>query len=255
MAVKTRSTAPGALPAGARETPDLAKGFAGRLAIIVPYRDRRDHLAKFVPHISAYLARDKRAAGVKHSISIIEQSNGAPFNAGKLKNVGFHLTEASHDSFCFHDVDYLPIAAEYSNAKSPARLIWHGLRLEENYIDFFGAVVLFNRDDFRRVNGYSNRYVGWGFEDIDLHLRCIAAGLTIERRDGRFQSLPHKHRGASSDGRLAPETLRNRDLFNTSMAELKRTRTIPDDGLSDLVFAVEAQTPIAPGATLYRVRI
>jgi hypothetical protein len=30
-----------------------------RLAIVVPDRDRAEHLAKFVPHVAAYFERDK----------------------------------------------------------------------------------------------------------------------------------------------------------------------------------------------------
>ena len=33
--------------------------YSKRLAIIVPYRDRADHLARFVPHLVAYFERDK----------------------------------------------------------------------------------------------------------------------------------------------------------------------------------------------------
>jgi hypothetical protein len=33
--------------------------YGRRLAIIVPYRDRSQHLATFVPHIVAYFERDK----------------------------------------------------------------------------------------------------------------------------------------------------------------------------------------------------
>jgi len=33
--------------------------YAKRLAIVVPYRDRAEHLARFVPHMVAYFERDK----------------------------------------------------------------------------------------------------------------------------------------------------------------------------------------------------
>ena len=34
--------------------------YSKRLAVVVPYRNRADHLAKFVPHVAAYFERDKR---------------------------------------------------------------------------------------------------------------------------------------------------------------------------------------------------
>jgi hypothetical protein len=252
----TTSKTLGSLLAVAKTHASWEALYSKRLAFVVPFRDRADHLAKFVPHLSAYFQQDKLDAGISHSIHVIEQSSdGRPFNAGKLKNVGYRLTEKTHDYVCFHDVDYLPIWADYSYPESPCRLIWNGLRHNENYQDFFGAVVMFNRADFAGVNGYSNCYVGWGFEDIDLRIRCIAAGLNVEHRDGTFQGLPHADRGRESDGRPTEEAVRNSNLFNARVADLKRTRTIPTDGLADLAFALESESMIGPNVHLHRVVI
>ena len=81
------------------------------LAIIVPYRDRFEHLSQFLPHMSAYFQRDKLDRYIKYSIHIVEQLGNERFNSGKLKNCGFSLTKDKADYFCFHDVDYLPIWA------------------------------------------------------------------------------------------------------------------------------------------------
>ena len=58
-----------------------------KLGIIVPYRDREDHLKYFVPSIKEYLDE----CGIPHSIYIIEQGNEKSFNRGKLLNVGYEL--------------------------------------------------------------------------------------------------------------------------------------------------------------------
>ncbi len=40
------------------------------------------------------------------------------------------------------------------------------------------------RSDFERVGGFDESYEGWGFEDSDLAIRLIRAG--VKRKDGRF---------------------------------------------------------------------
>jgi GT2 family glycosyltransferase len=39
-------------------------------------------------------------------------------------------------------------------------------------------------DDFRRVNGFDESFAGWGFEDSDLAVRLLNAG--IRRKEGAF---------------------------------------------------------------------
>jgi hypothetical protein len=97
-------------------------------------------------------------------------------------------------------VDYLPMWADYSWSKNPARLIWHGLSLKEDHYGFFGAVTLLDNAVFRQVNGFPNCYWGWGPEDRKLGFRCRALGFEIERREGTYIPLRHKHAGFSYPG-------------------------------------------------------
>jgi len=106
--------------------------YGKKLAVIVPYRDRAEHLARFLTHVLAYFERDKLDRRIPVSLHIVEQSGDAPFNSGKIKNCGYMLTRDRADYVCFHDIDYLPIWADYSWSPRPARLVWHGLRLREN---------------------------------------------------------------------------------------------------------------------------
>src|SRR5207244_1323997 len=68
-----------------------------RLSIVVPYRERPEQLARFVPHLNAYFTRDKLDKDIPWRLTIVEQAAGQDFNRGLLKNIGFLLTEAEAD--------------------------------------------------------------------------------------------------------------------------------------------------------------
>lgn len=229
--------------------------YGKSLAIVVPYRDREAHLKQFIPHLKAYFARDKLDCRIEHTVHIVEQSSGQKFNRGKLKNCGFQIARADHEYFCFHDVDYLPIWADYSYSGRPTRLIWHGLTLAEDYDSFFGGVILFNKEDFLKTNGYSNRYWGWGFEDVDLLARCHTLGLGFDKRDGTFISLGHAHGGIGPDGQLTEEARETRDSFEANQVFLQQGGFRYKDGLSDLHYTCNSSRKIADRVFMHRVSI
>jgi hypothetical protein len=156
------------------------------VAIIVPYRDihasqkRAAHLAKFIPHMNAFLAKLVQKGRLSdYHIYIVEQSDdGRKFNRGKLLNVGFDMarkTNVHHDVFIFHDVDLLPqedLEGAYSHfPKTP----YHIARVWDRYANnpkYFGGVVSFSPSDYKRINGYPNTFWGWGGEDDELQKRC-----------------------------------------------------------------------------------
>ena len=49
------------------------------------------------------------------------------------------------------------------------------------YKDIFGGVSAMSRQDFVKVNGFSNRFWGWGGEDDDIRRRINKAGLKLTR--------------------------------------------------------------------------
>jgi len=216
--------------------PDPA-AYARRLAIVVPYRDRAQHLARFLPHMVTYFERDKLDRAIAYSIHIVEQLGDAKFNRGALLNAGFLIARDAADYFCFHDVDYLPIWADYSYVTQPTRLVLHGLDPQTDSRSFMGAVVAFDRADFERVNGYSNDYWGWGYEDDDLRTRCQHAGLALAFRDGTFSTLPHRHRGYNDDATPTPEAQATARTFTAKL--LAGAANFSREGLSTLDFRVE----------------
>lgn len=152
-----------------------------KLAIIVPFRDRQDHLDIFVPHMHEFL-KDK---GIDYTIFIAEQTDDRPFNYGKLCNVVTKEIGEEYTYFAFHDIDMLPISDEcdYSYPDDPIHLATK-VQAHENklpYPQYFGGVVLINREDFEAANGYSNEYWGYGFEDLDLLFRLKESGAYLEK--------------------------------------------------------------------------
>ena len=152
-----------------------------KLAIIVPFRDRQDHLDIFVPHMHEFL-KDK---GIDYTIFIAEQKDDRPFNYGKLCNVVTKEIGEEYTYFAFHDIDMLPISDEcdYGYPDSPTHLATK-VQVHENklpYPQYFGGVILINREDFEEANGYSNEYWGYGFEDLDLLFRLKESGAYLEK--------------------------------------------------------------------------
>ena len=139
-----------------------------KLGVIVPYRKRPTHLRKFQESIKEYLK------DYDYELIIVEQADDLPFNRGKLLNIGFKLALRKQcDYVVFHDVDMLPIDVDYSYSEVPTHLATNFTNDDrEIFKTYFGGVTLFPIELFKRINGYSNEYWGWGFEDDDLLLRC-----------------------------------------------------------------------------------
>jgi len=224
------------------DTVDMAARYNKRLAIIVPYRDRAEHLRRFVPHLVTYFQRDKLDRQIPYSLHIVEQSGDGTFNRGLIRNCGYALACDSADYVCFHDVDYLPLWTDYSWSARPARLAWHGLTLHEDPNVFFGAVVLFDKAAFEYVNGYPNVYWGWGCEDLELGCRCTLAGLGFDKRDGTYLPLPHVHAGYTASGTRTVEAQQTLAIFQERQGHLADHMTT--DGLSSLNFELLDKRPV-----------
>jgi predicted glycosyltransferase involved in capsule biosynthesis len=64
------------------------------------------------------------------------------------------------------------------------------------YRTLFGGISALTKDHFMKVNGFSNRYWGWGAEDDDMANRIAYHGLYISRYSpsvARYKMLRHKH--------------------------------------------------------------
>jgi hypothetical protein len=145
-----------------------------KVGIIIPYRNRYEHLKEFTKHIIAYL-NDK---DINYKIIIVEQDDAKLFNRGMLLNIGYtYAKKLRCDYLVFHDIDMLPIEVDYSYSEYPIHLATDIIpdkdeSQRELFEQYFGGVTMFPISDFEKINGYSNKYWGWGFEDDDLFFRC-----------------------------------------------------------------------------------
>jgi hypothetical protein len=216
-----------------------------RLGIVVPYRNREQHLNVFVPHMRAYFARDVVAREIPYRVTIVEQEAGLPFNRGAMKNIGYLLASEDSDYTAFHDVDYLPIWADYSYVPIFTGIAWYGDAIKIDPSKFFGGVVLVPNSVFAQANGYSNMYWGWGFEDEDLLYRIGSTGMGVAKRKGTFQTLPHIDEGGQSPAALANWNLRQKKWRDGEFA-------LKEDGLSNIDFEVLSRRKVAEGPTIER---
>lgn len=157
-----------------------------RCGIMVPYRDRKEHLSIFLPSIKYYLPNC--------DVYVIEQTDDKGFNLGKLINCGFIHFNELFDYFIIHDVDAIPEKVDYSYSIYPTHL---GTEVENlayklPYPRFFGSVILMPNGHFEIINGYDNDFFHWGGEDDALRKRLEAKLIPIESRKCRFKSLPHE---------------------------------------------------------------
>lgn len=215
-----------------------------RFKIIVPYRNREEHLNIFINYVSTFLNLSQS------DILVVLQSDDKPFNRGKLLNIGFHLCNTDSDYFIFHDVDMLPQGkSDYVYPFCPKRLISgtiSGKDIQNFPKSYFGGVVGFNKKDFKKVNGFSNEYWGWGCEDNDLLVRLDYFGLKCDYGNTLYKTLNHEPNNSA-------EYL-NSDSYLRNVHRLSNKYDYSLDGLNSLDYQL-VETVIKSGYTLYKVKI
>lgn len=77
-----------------------------RVALIICYRNREQHLKMFLENIHPFLQKQQ----LDYTIFIVNQHSNDQFNRAALFNVGYleAMKLYSYDCFIFHDVDLLP---------------------------------------------------------------------------------------------------------------------------------------------------
>ena len=145
-----------------------------KCGIIVPYRNRHKHLKLFTEKLPRYLSN----RSINYTIIIVQQDNASAFNRGMLCNIGYlEAVKQKCDYVVFHDVDMIPKDVDYSWSRYPVHLATDNLSFDS----YFGGITLFPVDEFKRIDGFSNNFWGWGFEDDDLLLRCVKKNVILDR--------------------------------------------------------------------------
>lgn len=207
-----------------------------RLTVIIPYRDRAEHLGMLMPELVARL----KEQDLSYRILVVEQEVGALFNRGRLLNAGMLYAAEHSDYYCFHDVDTVPIAANYACPSQPLRLVNNvinsaGERRHASH--YFSGAITIRKEQAFAAHGFSNEYWGWGKEDDDFYFRLLLAGFVCYLDlKGTFLDLPNPPHQSVRGSALPPMHVR---INRRRRSLLLRGLTVPaDDGLHTLKFKV-----------------
>ncbi|XP_035226531.1 beta-1,4-N-acetylgalactosaminyltransferase bre-4-like [Stegodyphus dumicola] len=168
-----------------------------KVALIIPYRDREEHLRIFLHNMHPILQRQQ----LDYGIYVIEETANMKFNRAMLMNIGYveALKQYDYDCFIFHDVDLIPEDDRnlYTCPEQPRHMsvAINTMNYRLPYKDIFGGVSALTKKHMEIVNGFSNEFWGWGGEDDDMSNRIRHHGLKISRyspKIARYTMLKHK---------------------------------------------------------------
>ncbi|UJR25040.1 hypothetical protein I4U23_006400 [Adineta vaga] len=170
-----------------------------RVAIIIPYRDRLEHLITLLYYLHPILQRQE----LDYKIFVSEQEGNGTYNKAVLMNAAFLYASSEYDFQCFvfHDVDLIPEDDRnmYSCPIFPRHMsvAVDEMNYKLTYEELIGGVLNIRTEHFLTVNGYSNLYWGWGAEDDDLYYRFKEVSIKIIRPPAviaRYRMLQHTKR-------------------------------------------------------------
>ncbi|KAL3853721.1 hypothetical protein ACJMK2_017239 [Sinanodonta woodiana] len=174
-----------------------------RVGIIIPYRDRKEHLTILTRHLHNILQRQQ----LEYQIFVIEMALPTQFNRGLLVNVGVLFAKESGNFSCFiiHDVDALMMNDRnlYRCGSQPRHLVTGSTKYRSAnkeyalpYDKYMSGVIALTDSQYKKANGFSNLYFGWGGEDDDFYIRVTNAKMTFKRPEndvGIYLAIPHEN--------------------------------------------------------------
>ncbi|XP_023483236.2 beta-1,4-galactosyltransferase 1 [Equus caballus] len=202
-----------------------------KVAIIIPFRNRQEHLKYWLYYLHPILQRQQ----LDYGIYVINQAGEAMFNRAKLLNVGFQeaLKDYDYNCFVFSDVDLIPMNDHnaYRCFSQPRHIsvAMDKFGFSLPYVQYFGGVSALSKEQFLTINGFPNNYWGWGGEDDDIFNRLVFKGMSLSRPNaviGKCRMIRH-----SRDKKNEP----NPQRFDR-IAHTKETMFL--DGLNTLFYNV-----------------
>lgn len=144
------------------------------VAILVPYRNRPEHLETFLTFFHNYLQQQR----LHYRIFVIEQFDTQPFNRGKLFNIGSqYAAKFGFPCLVLHDVDLIPM--NLGNIFACSRDARHlsssldSFRFNLPYPELFGGAVTITAENFRVIE------MVWSVNEFWLIFRFILASQRV----------------------------------------------------------------------------
>ena len=148
------------------------------ILIIIPLRNREKQLNNYLEKVIPILKKQN----IDYKIIIVDQTHKKEFNRGKLLNIGF-LEGIKINQNCLNiylnDVDNYPLQDYVIDYNSKIKTVKHIY----GHTFSLGGLVAFNKNIFKKINGFSNNYFGWGHEDEDLITRVKINNIDIDRSE------------------------------------------------------------------------
>jgi hypothetical protein len=226
-----------------------------KLTIILPIRDRDQELMYYLEHMTPIFT----SQDITPQFIVVKQVPGRPFNKGMLNNIGYLevIKTKCSKKILFNDIDILPddpLTIDYRHVKT--------ITNPYGYTHCLGCFFLIRRKVFKKMNGFSNLYFGWGYEDTDLQQRAKLYDINIDRPQfaPRYGS-PKMHDINTGDTQIkvkASLTTTKPTYLNIwgNSDKKQLTAIVQGDGLSNCKYEVISVTPITGyNATIYTVRI
>jgi len=219
--------------------------------IIIPYRNRKDHLDHFFKELVFLFYKYLRP----FKIIIIEQLNDKKFNRGKLLNIGYHLFKDCSKYFFYHDIDILPYEKTISTLYTCEN--YDVLRIYNAHDNSLGGIVKFNKEAFKKINGFPNYIWGWGIEDRSLYYRCKTLKLNISNNFSEkhnFTFLKHNTNSYILDGIKKNISEEENNIYSNNNNNNKISHIL-SSGLNNLTFEIVLKKELNNFTTLIQVNI